>query len=86
LPVDRLEQAGLSRAWIEASAALPLEWHLEGLTCASTGLAPDQRSDRCGYGRLDRTARRSRARVTDRSRPSMPWPASCDRCEGRRVV
>jgi hypothetical protein len=44
--VDRLEQSGLNRAWIEASAALPLEWRLEGLTCASTGLAPEQRSDR----------------------------------------
>jgi hypothetical protein len=43
---DRLEQAGLNRAWIAASAALPLEWRLEGLTCASTGLGPEQRSDR----------------------------------------
>lgn len=43
---DRLEQAGLNKAWIAASAALPLEWHLDGLTCASTGLAPEQRSDR----------------------------------------
>jgi hypothetical protein len=43
---DRLEQSGLNRAWIEAPAALPLEWRLEGLTCTSTGLAPEQRSDR----------------------------------------
>jgi hypothetical protein len=43
---DRLDQAGLNRAWISASAALPLEWRLEGLTCASDGLAPEQRSDR----------------------------------------
>jgi hypothetical protein len=43
---DRLEQAGVNRAWIAASAALPIGWRLEGLTCASTGLAPEQRSDR----------------------------------------
>jgi hypothetical protein len=29
---DRLEQSGLNRAWISASAALPLEWRIEGLT------------------------------------------------------
>ena len=46
MPRDRLEQSGLNRAWISASAALPLGWRLEGLTCASTGLAPEQRSDR----------------------------------------
>jgi hypothetical protein len=43
---DRLEQSVLNRAWIDAAAALPLEWRLEGVTCASTGLAPEQRSDR----------------------------------------
>jgi hypothetical protein len=46
MSTDRLEQAGLNRAWISVSAALPLEWRLEGLTGASTGLAPEQRSDR----------------------------------------
>jgi hypothetical protein len=45
MPTDRLEESGLNRAWITASAALPLEWHLEGVTCASTGLRPEQRSD-----------------------------------------
>lgn len=43
---ERLEQAGLNRAWIDASAALPIGWRLETLTCVSTGLAPEQRSDR----------------------------------------
>lgn len=38
--------AGMSKAWVEASAALPLGWRLEGVTCASTGLLPEQRSDR----------------------------------------
>lgn len=38
--------AGLSKAWVEASAALPLGWRLDGVTCASTGLAPEQRSHR----------------------------------------
>lgn len=37
---------GLSEAWADASAALPQGWQLEGVTCASTGLAPEQRSDR----------------------------------------
>jgi len=46
MAADRLERSGLNRAWIEATAALPLGWHLDGLTCASTGLAPEQRSDR----------------------------------------
>ena len=43
---EHLERAGLNRAWIAAAAALPLEWRLDGVTCASTGLAPEQRSDR----------------------------------------
>jgi hypothetical protein len=43
---ERVEQAGLNRAWIAAEAALPLEWRIEGLTCASEGLQPEQRSDR----------------------------------------
>jgi hypothetical protein len=29
---ERLEQAGLNRAWIAASAALPTGWDLDGLT------------------------------------------------------
>jgi hypothetical protein len=38
--------AGLSKAWMEASAALPIGWRLDGITCASRGLAPDLRSER----------------------------------------
>jgi hypothetical protein len=38
--------AGMSKAWVEASAALPLGLRLEGVTCTSTGLLPEQRSDR----------------------------------------
>jgi len=45
MAADRLEQSCLNRAWITAEAALPLGWRLEGLTCASTGLQPEQRSD-----------------------------------------
>jgi hypothetical protein len=37
--------AGLSQAWVEASAALPIGWRLDGLTCASRGLAPALRSE-----------------------------------------
>jgi hypothetical protein len=44
MPADRLEQSGVNRAWINASAALPLEWRMEGVTCVSTGLQPDQPS------------------------------------------
>jgi hypothetical protein len=36
----------MDRAWIETEAAMPLGWHLDSLRCASTGLAPEQRSDR----------------------------------------
>jgi hypothetical protein len=43
---DRLEHAGLNRAWIAASAALPIGWRLEGVTCASEGLQLEERSDR----------------------------------------
>ncbi len=46
MPADRLEQSGLNRAWITVEAALPLEWRIEGVTCASTGLQPDQPSQR----------------------------------------
>jgi hypothetical protein len=46
MSTDRLEQHGLNRAWIEASAALPIEWRLEGVGCTSTGLRPEERSDR----------------------------------------
>jgi hypothetical protein len=45
MATERLEQAGLNRAWIAAEAALPLEWRIEGLSCASEGLEPGQRSD-----------------------------------------
>jgi hypothetical protein len=44
MSVDRIEQSGLNRAWITASAALPLEWRIEGLTRHVRG--PDQRSER----------------------------------------
>jgi hypothetical protein len=46
MTIDRLERSGLNRAWITAEASLPLGWRLEGLTCASSGLQPEQRSDR----------------------------------------
>jgi hypothetical protein len=36
----------LTDAWNAAEAALPAGWHLEGLRCTSTGLAPEQRGDR----------------------------------------
>jgi hypothetical protein len=36
----------MDTAWVETEAALPLGWHLDSLRCASTGLAPAQRSDR----------------------------------------
>jgi hypothetical protein len=31
MPSERLEQAGLNRSWIEAEAALQLEWEIRGL-------------------------------------------------------
>ena len=37
----------LSQAWMAAEASLPPGWRLEGVTCASTGLQAEQRSDRC---------------------------------------
>lgn len=38
--------ATLTDYWNRADAAKPLGWRLEGLRCASTGLVPEQRSDR----------------------------------------
>ena len=35
----------LARMYRRTEAALPAGWRLEGLRCASTGLAMDQRSD-----------------------------------------
>jgi hypothetical protein len=43
VPTDRLEQSGLNRAWIDAAAALPLEWRIQGVACASTGLDGSER-------------------------------------------
>jgi hypothetical protein len=45
MPVDRLEQSGLNRAWITAEAARSAGAS-KALTCASTSLQPAQRSDR----------------------------------------
>jgi hypothetical protein len=36
----------ISDAWASAAAALPDGWFLEGIRCASTGLRPEQRSER----------------------------------------
>ncbi len=35
----------LNAAWARVQAALPEGWTLDGLRCASTGLAEDERSD-----------------------------------------
>jgi hypothetical protein len=34
----------MDTAWVDTEAAMPLGWHLDSLRCASTGLAPEQRS------------------------------------------
>jgi hypothetical protein len=46
MATSRLDQAGsLTRAWVDASAALPLGWRLEGIVCGSSSLHPADRSD-----------------------------------------
>ena len=35
----------LATAWLDVQALLPDGWALDSVQCASTGLAPDQRSD-----------------------------------------
>jgi len=35
----------LTAAWVRVQAALPEGWTLDGLRCASTGLAEEERSD-----------------------------------------
>ena len=45
---DRLvgsDADAVTRAWREAQESLPEGWHLDGLRCASTGLAEGERSD-----------------------------------------
>lgn len=36
---------GIADLWREANAALPPDWTLKGLRCASTGLTPRDRCD-----------------------------------------
>ena len=38
------EQDDLTAAWVAAQDRLPSGWQLDSLRCASTGLAPGQRS------------------------------------------
>lgn len=39
------ETTDLSRVWAEVEEQLPSGWRLDGLRCASTGLAPEDRSE-----------------------------------------
>jgi hypothetical protein len=39
------ETTDLSRVWTEVEEQLPSGWRLDGLRCASTGLAPEDRSE-----------------------------------------
>ena len=39
------EPTDLSRVWAEVEEQLPAGWRLDGLRCASTGLAPADRSE-----------------------------------------
>lgn len=39
------QEPDLSEAWARTQASLPEGWELDGLRCASTGLAPQQRSE-----------------------------------------
>lgn len=39
-PLSRMDSA-----WLSAEAAMPIGWRMDSLRCASTGLAPEQRSD-----------------------------------------
>ena len=39
------ETPDLSRVWVEVEEQLPPGWRLDGLRCASTGLAPEDRSE-----------------------------------------
>ena len=40
-----MEGEALATVWRQAQDRLPAGWSLDGLRCASTGLAPEQRSD-----------------------------------------
>jgi hypothetical protein len=84
MPTDRLEQSGLNRGWINVDASLPIEWQFDGLTRVS-----DQTPETVARWRAWATGPKesaSKVRVRDRSALSMPWPASCGRCEARRAA
>jgi hypothetical protein len=44
MPLMEPDSDALTRAWAAAQDRLPDRWRLDGLRCASTGLAADQRS------------------------------------------
>jgi hypothetical protein len=39
------DDAEIAELWARAAVTLPPGWRLDSLQCASTGIAPDQRSD-----------------------------------------
>ena len=39
------QEPDLSETWARTQASLPEGWELDGLRCASTGLAPQERSE-----------------------------------------
>ena len=42
---DVRQEPDLSETWARTQASLPEGWELDGLRCASTGLAPQERSE-----------------------------------------
>ena len=43
--MDMTDDEKLQQAWARTQASLPVGWTLDGLRCASTGLATEERSD-----------------------------------------
>ena len=43
---ERVSGDRLAAAWTATQATLPAGWELDGVRCASAGLAPHERSDR----------------------------------------
>ena len=70
MPVDRLEQSGLNRAWINVDARLPVEWTFDGLIRVSD--QTPESVERWRAWATSPTGERVEGEVRDRSEPSMP--------------
>jgi hypothetical protein len=87
--MDRLEKFGINRAWIEADAAMPLEWELRGLVLGPRVADPAIQDAqwvawaRPKEGSKDEASVRLRAAASRRIRRLTTLPSASGRCGPR---